>query len=77
MATTLPPEQIQVFRGSHDALSTGVGRETLAVNASRSIRVLDERWLVGEGSLLLYGSRPPDRDQIGVYAELQPDDGPL
>lgn len=77
MATTLPPEQIRVFRGSHDALSTGVGRETVAVNASRSIRVLDERWLVGEGSLLLYGDRPPDRDQIGVYAELQPDDGPL
>ncbi len=77
MATTLPPDQIQVFRGSHDALSTGVGRETVAVDASRSIRVLDERWLVGEGSLLLYGDRPPDRDQIGVYAELQPDDGPL
>jgi hypothetical protein len=77
MATALPPDQVTVFRGSHDVVSTGIGRETFAVAASRSIRILDERWLVGEGSLLLYGDKPPERDQIGVYAELQPDVGPL
>lgn len=77
MATVLPDDHASVFRGSHQVISTGVSRETLAVNASKSIRILDERWLVGEGGLLLYGDRAPNRDQIGIYAELQPDVGPL
>ena len=77
MATVLPPEHVDVFRGSHDVISTGIGRETLAVASSQSIRLLDERWLVGETPLLLYGDRAPEEDQIGVYAELQPDIGPL
>ena len=77
MATVLPPKHVTVFRGSHDVLSTGVGRETQAVQQTGSIRLLDERWLVGEGALLLYGDRPPTTDQIGIYAELQPDVGPL
>ncbi|TWU54635.1 hypothetical protein Poly51_33540 [Rubripirellula tenax] len=78
MATTLPPDQVPVFRGSHEVLSTGIPRgETFAAAISESIRVLDERWLVGEGSLLLYGDRPPDADQLGIFAELQPDTGPL
>ncbi len=78
MATTLPNEHVAVFRGSHEVISTGIARgQTVAVNASQSIRVLDERWLVGEGSLLLYGDRAPDSDQIGIFAELQPDIGPL
>ncbi len=77
MATVLPPEHVGIFRGSHEIISTGVGRETLAVSQTKSIRLLDERWLVGEGSLLLYGDRAPERDQVGIYAELQPDVGPL
>jgi hypothetical protein len=77
MATTLPAEHVRAFRGTHDVVSTGVGRETLAVGAEGSIRVLDERWLVGDGSLLLYGDRPTQRDQLGIYAELQPDRGTL
>ena len=77
MATVLPPEHVDVFRGSHDVLSTGVGRETQSAERKQSIRLLDERWLVGEGGLLLYGDRAPENDQIGVYAELQPDLGPL
>ena len=77
MATVLPPKHVTVFRGSHDVLSTGVGRETQAVQQTGSIRLLDERWLVGEGALLLYGDRAPTTDQIGIYAELQPDVGPL
>ena len=77
MATVLPPAHVEVFRGSHDVLSTGVGRETQSVERTESIRLLDERWLVGEGGLLLYGDRPPESDQIGIYAELQPDVGPL
>jgi hypothetical protein len=55
----------------------GVGRETTKVAQHGSIRLLDERWLVGEGGLLLYGEQTPERDQIGIYAELQPDVGPL
>lgn len=77
MATVLPPEHVDVFRGSHDVVRTGVGRETQAVSNGDSIRLLDERWLVGEGALLLYGDRAPENDQIGVYVELQPDIGPL
>jgi hypothetical protein len=77
MATVLPSDHAGVFRGSHEVVSTGVGRETFAISSSKSIRLLDERWLVGEGSLLLYGDRAPEHDQIGIYAELQPDVGPL
>ena len=77
MATVLPPEHVEVFRGSHEVVSTGVDRETYAVSTTDSIRLLDERWLVGEGALLLYGDRAPENDQIGVYVELQPDIGPL
>ena len=77
MATVLPEQQTKVFRGSHEVVATGIGTETLAASANQSIRLLDERWLVGEGSLLLYGDRAAERDQIGIYAELQPDTGPL
>ena len=77
MATVLPDEQELIFRGSHNVVATGIGRQTLAASSDQSIRLLDERWLVGEGSLLLYGDRAPERDQIGIYAELQPDVGPL
>ena len=77
MATVLPPGHVQVFRGSYDVLSTGLGRETQSAQPTESIRLLDERWLVGEGGLLLYGDRAPEIDQVGIYAELQPDVGPL
>lgn len=77
MATVLPPEHAEVFRGSYDVVSKGVGRETCAAANNQAIRLLDERWLVGETALLLYGDRAPEEDQIGVYAELQPDSGPL
>ncbi len=77
MATVLPEDHTEVFRGSHEVVATGIGHQTFAADANASIRLLDERWLVGEGGLLLYGDRPPDRDQIGIYAELQPDTGTL
>lgn len=77
MSTVLPPEHVEVFRGSHEVVSAGVNRETHAVSTTDSIRLLDERWLVGEGALLLYGDRAPENDQVGVYLELQPDTGPL
>ena len=76
-ATALPDEHVRVFRGSHDAISMGLSRETVQVAKDDSIRLLDERWVVGEGGLLLYGDQSPKRDQIGIYAELQPDIGPL
>ncbi|MDA8745323.1 hypothetical protein N9N28_11870 [Rubripirellula amarantea] len=78
MATALPPNQVRIFRGSHDVISTGIPRgQTFAAAGDQTIRVLDERWLVGEGSLMLYGDKPPEEDQIGIYAELQPDLGTL
>ncbi len=77
VATSLPDDHVGVFRGSHDAISMGVTRETTKVGKDDSIRLLDERWVVGEGGLLLYGDKVPQRDQIGIYAELQPDVGPL
>lgn len=77
MSTVLPAEHKEVFRGSHQVVSQGVGRETYVREQDASIRLLDERWLVGEGALLLYGDSGPKRDQIGIYAELQPDEGPL
>ncbi|WP_145169008.1 hypothetical protein [Rubripirellula lacrimiformis] len=78
ISTALPPEWVAIFRESHEVVSTGIPRgQQVAADPKQSIRVLDERWLVGEGSLLLYGDRPPDSDQLGVYAELQPDIGPL
>jgi hypothetical protein len=77
MATVLPPDHVGVFRGSHEVISQGITRETRVVPSNETIRLLEERWLVGETALLLYGDRAPDEDQIGIYAELQPDVGPL
>ncbi|MEM1225361.1 MAG: hypothetical protein AAGJ40_06675 [Planctomycetota bacterium] len=74
MGTVLPDPHTNVFRSSHDVVSTGVPRRTVFAANGESLRLLDERWLVGEGALLLYGDRPPDADQIGVYAELQATD---
>lgn len=77
MATALPDHQVAAFRQTADVVSTGIGRQTVRTEIGRTLRLLDERWLVGEGSLLLYGESAPPRDQIGIYAELQPDLGPL
>lgn len=78
MATGLRSDQVEVFRGSHQIFRQGIPRgKTTSVPADQVLRVLDERWLVGENGLLLYGDRPPESDQIGIYAELQPDIGPL
>ena len=77
MATALPDDHVRIFRESHDVLSTGIARETKLAAATESIRLLDERWLVGESGLLLYGNRDPEDDMIGVFVELQPDSGPL
>ncbi len=78
IATVLPDQQVTVFTGSHDWLRSGIPRdETSTVTAGQSLRVLDERVLVGEGAMMLYGDAPPDDDMIGVFAELQPDLGPL
>lgn len=77
MATVLPMDHVSVFRQSNDVVSTGVGRRTAFTERTQAMRLLDERWLVGEGGLLLYGNRQPDDDILGVFAELQPDSGPL
>lgn len=77
IGTVLPDDHTAAFRGSHDVIRTGITSKTTARDAQDSLRLLDERWLVGEGGLLLYGDRPPEQDQIGVYAELQPADKPL
>jgi hypothetical protein len=73
----LPDRHVSLFCGNHEVVSAGVGRNTVTGRSGESIRLVDERWLAGEGALMLFGDRPPDRDQIGVYAELQPDSRPL
>ena len=77
IATVLPDDHVRAFRGSYDAMSSGIGWQTEFARQDKSIRLLDERWLVGEGGLLLYGNKEPKDDIIGVFAELQPDTGPL
>jgi len=71
MATVLPPPHEAVFRGSHDVISTGIGRETFVAEFGKSIRLLDERWLVDGAGLILDGGMPRET-QVGIYAELQP-----
>ena len=78
MGTVLPDEHTRLFRQSHDVVSTGLKRQdVVTMSPNELIRLLDERWLVGEQSLLLYGDKAPNEDQIGVYAELQSADKPL
>jgi len=78
IATVLPDPHVAVFTGSHDWLRSGIPRDkTTTVAVGKSIRLLDERVLVGEGATMLYGDAPADDDMIGVFAELQPDSGPL
>lgn len=73
----LDERQTQLFRSSNDTLQLGIGRETQAVAQGQRLRILDQRWIGGEGGLLLYGSRPPEDPIDGVFLELQPDSGAL
>lgn len=77
VATALLPSHVAIFRRCNDAVRAGLGRDPRRVAISEPIRLLEERLLVGEGGLLLYGDKPPEEDQIGVFAELQPDTKPL
>ncbi|MCC9603950.1 hypothetical protein LOC67_25645 [Stieleria sp. JC731] len=77
IATVLPPDQVEIFRGSHDWLASGIPQTTTIRPLGQTIRLLDERVLVGEGAMMLYGDRPPNDDMIGIFAELQPDKGPI
>ncbi|WP_146530124.1 hypothetical protein [Novipirellula artificiosorum] len=77
IATTLPSEQVSILRSSKDVIRAGIGFETVLAEKNQTIRLLDERWLVGEGGVFLYGDRPPEADQVGVFAELQVDQGPI
>ena len=77
MATVLPPDHVTVFRTPNDVISGSIGPKTVVKEADQSVRLLEEKWIVGENGLLLYGDSTSDEDQIGIYAELQPDDGPL
>lgn len=77
MATALPEPQVAVFLRSNDWLRSGVSNKTETISVGESLRLLDERVLVGEGAMMLYGDRPPDDDMVGIFAELQPDVGAL
>ena len=76
IGTVLPESVSNVFRGSHDLVSGGVGKQTVIASAGHSLRILDERYISGTG-FLLYGDRAPEADIVGIFAELQPDIGPL
>ena len=71
IATGLPPPHEAIFRGSHDVISTGLGRETLLMAIGESIRLLDERWVVGSQGVMLDGG-PPRENLVGVFAQLEP-----
>lgn len=77
MATVLSESLADVFRESHDVIRAGIGQVPVDVAPDRPLRLLDEQWLVGEGSQLLYGDVPVRGDQPGVFVELQPDNTPL
>jgi len=74
IATALPDEISSVFRGSHDVISAGVGRQTVTRPGGDPLRIIDERFFAGN-SMLLYGDRGPSEDMIGVFVELQVDNG--
>jgi len=75
-SSKLTPEHLAVFRSSRSVVSVGLPRQKSLVTDRLPIRLLDERWITGP-SLLLYGDRPPESDQVGIYAELQRADTPL
>lgn len=76
MGTVLPDEISEVFRGTHDVISEGVGKQTVVRPAGQKLRLFDERYFSGT-ALLLYGDRAPDTQMVGVFVELQPDIGTL
>ncbi|TWU07442.1 pilus assembly FimT family protein [Stieleria varia] len=77
VGTVLPGEHTDLFLKSNDRMSLSIGQDTVFADKTESLRLVDERWIVGENGLLLYGGGLPKGDQIGVFAELQPDIGPL
>ena len=76
IGTVLAEDMRTVFRGSHDVISGGIGRQTAFVKGGEKLMLFNEKYFSGE-SLLLYGDRAPSEDVVGVFAELQPDTGPL
>ncbi|MEM6979200.1 MAG: hypothetical protein AAF539_05985 [Planctomycetota bacterium] len=77
MGTVLPSDHVAIFRGTHDVISNGVSGRSVKADRDKSLRLLDERWIIGGQALLLYGDRPADDDLVGVFAELQPADRSL
>jgi hypothetical protein len=77
LSAGLSERQSSVFRASTDTITAGVGSATIDLDNGEKLRLLDQRWLSGEGGLLLYGDREPPSDVDGVFVELQPDEGPL
>lgn len=76
-SVVLDERQTQLFRSSNDTLQFGIGRETQSVACDQRLRILDQRWIGGEGGLLLYGARPPEDPIDGIFLEIQPDMGAL
>ncbi len=73
-ATFLPEEQIEVFRTPQQAISNAkVGTATVQTETTKPLRLLEDKLLVGEGGLVLYGARAPDSDTLGMFLEIQPD----
>ena len=63
--------------GSHEWLRSGVPRKTSRSPVGQSMRLFDDRALVGEGAMMLYGDSTPRGNMIGIFAELQPDVGAI
>ncbi len=71
IGTALPDDQVRVFRTSHDVITMGIGNQTVPMPSAGRLRLLDDRWLAGEGGALLYGTRPVSSDQTGIYVQLE------
>ncbi len=72
--TVLPDDQVTIFKQHRHAISSGqVGAETVQTNRQETLKLLEDKWILGESAIPLFGERPPVNDIVGVFLELQPD----
>ncbi|MEL6104835.1 MAG: hypothetical protein AAFU85_02305 [Planctomycetota bacterium] len=76
IGTTLPDDHTQLFRSPQDWSNSGVSRIAQVADVGDSIRLLENRIIRGEEALM-FGARPKGQDAVGVFAQLEPDSGPL
>lgn len=76
IGTTLPEDHTSLFRSPQDWSNSGVSRVAQVAEIGESIRLLENRIIQGEEAMM-FGARPKGQDAVGVFAQLEPDSGPL